>query len=109
MNFVACAVGVVAACALIGGSLVYVFAPAATQRFLRMVAASLALFIFFLFVSWDLAHDAHPFGILLGTIAISLAAYFIRAHRQRRPKRPERLRVDERTPLMPRHVPKDEL
>lgn len=109
MSFIACTVGVIGACALIGGSLVYVFAPAATQRFLKTVAVSLGMLIFLLFIARELTHAAHPFGIFLATMGISLAAHFIRAHRHRRPERPKRLRGVERTPVMPRQVPGDEL
>ena len=109
MSIIACIVEVIGACSLIGGSLVYVFVPAATQRFLKTVAAAVGMLIFLLLVAWELAYAGHPFAIFLATLAISLASYFIRAHRHRRRDRRQKLRGVERKPILPRQVPKDEL
>lgn len=109
MNFFLGLIGVAGACALIGASFAYVFATAETQRFLKTAVAAAGLVFFVLVAVCDLAHAAGLFGFILLVLAISPVAYLVRAHRRRQPERPPRLRGVERTPVMPRHIPGDDL
>src|ERR1019366_7263122 len=109
MQFVLALIGCGVGLAILGAGLVYVFAPEPAQRFLKALATLLGIVAVGIVAFAGLANSLHPIVLLLTVMVLSPIAFYIRARRQGRAPRTEGLRGVERTPVMPRHLSKDEL
>lgn len=108
MSFFICIAELAAALVLMAAGLVYAVSPATAKKLLKTAGMWLGMLVGCLIAVSELTR-VHPFGVLLTLLAISPIAYVVREQRLRRPERPQKLGGMERTPVVPRHLPEDEL
>jgi hypothetical protein len=99
-----CLTGLFAACALLAGAVLYLFAPGAAPRFLKSAGTTVLAFLFAVVVLDQLIRAVNSLTLLLGGALVCTLAYLVREHRLGHPIHRDGSRHAERTPVLPQYI-----
>jgi uncharacterized membrane protein YccC len=103
-----CLIGLSAACALLAGAILYLFAPDVAPRFLKSAGTTVLAVLFALVALDQLIRAVNSFALLLGAALACTLAYLVREHRLGHPVRRDGFRHAERTPVLPQYIPDED-